>query len=68
MFDDDNDETKCAGGDYGMDFLARSLGLDINALAMKLAMDDETPVLPIQNIQVNTTQQILNACSYTSTP
>jgi len=25
-----------------MDFLAKSLGLDINALAVKLAMEDET--------------------------
>lgn len=36
---EDNEETKMAGngGDYGMDFLARSLGLDINALAIRLA-------------------------------
>lgn len=68
MLDEDNDETKCAGGDYGMDFLARSLGLDINALAIKLAMDDETPVLPIQNIQISNQQQVLNTCSYNSTP
>jgi|APSaa5957512535_1039671.scaffolds.fasta_scaffold97117_2 hypothetical protein len=50
MLDDDNDETKCAaGGDYGMDFLARSLGLDITALAIKLAMDEDSPIMPVQN-------------------
>jgi len=32
-----------------MDFLAKSLGLDINALAVKLAMEDETAVLTTQN-------------------
>jgi len=39
ILDDENEETKQGGGDFGMDFLARSLGLDITALAVKLAMD-----------------------------
>lgn len=52
---DDNEETKMAGngGDYGMDFLARSLGLDINALAIKLAQDDTTAAVPAQEIIVS---------------
>lgn len=33
-----------------MDFLARSLGLDITALAIELAMNGETPVAPAQKI------------------
>lgn len=42
------DEEKENGGDYGMDFLARSLGLDINALAIKLATtDDDSNIKPI---------------------
>ena len=32
-----------------MDFLARSMGLDINAIAIKLAMNDDTPVASAQN-------------------
>ena len=35
-----------------MDFLAKSMGLDINAIAVKLAMDDETPIHPAQNIDL----------------
>jgi len=29
-----------------MDFLARSLGLDINAIAIQLATDDQTEIQP----------------------
>lgn len=50
-----------------MDFLAKSLGLDINALAVKLAMDDETPVLPAQNLDLRNSQNFV-ACSTASTP
>ena len=39
----DNDATM-AGGNFGMDDLARSLGLDIEAIALNLALqDDSTP-------------------------
>ena len=35
-------------GDFGMDYLARSLGLDIEALAIKLATeDDDSNIKPI---------------------
>jgi len=34
-------------GDYGMDYLARSLGLDIEALAIKLATADDDDIKPI---------------------
>ena len=45
-FDDQGDQE-----DNGMDGLARSLGLDIEALALELAMNDSTPptqCLPVQ--------------------
>jgi hypothetical protein len=67
LLDEDNDDTKCAGGDYGMDFLAKSLGLDINALAVKLAMDDDTPVAPAQNQDLGNSQNFA-AGSTASTP
>jgi hypothetical protein len=50
-----------------MDFLAKSVGLDINALAVKLAMDDETPVLPAQNLNLRNSQNFV-AYSSVSTP
>jgi hypothetical protein len=34
-----------------MDFLARSLGLDIEAIAVKLAMEDDTPPTQTQVIE-----------------
>lgn len=45
-------------GDFGMDYLARSLGLDIEALAIKLATEDDdsnikpiTETIPHQQLQ-----------------
>ena len=67
MLDEDNDDTKYAGKDYGIDFLAKSLGLDINALAIKLAMDDETTVLQAQNQELGNSQNFA-AGSTASTP
>lgn len=34
-----------------MDFLARSLGLDINAIAVQLAIDDQVQILPAQKLE-----------------
>ena len=42
-----------------MDFLAKSMGLDINALAVKLAMNDDTPVLTAQNLDLNNQQNFV---------
>jgi len=50
-----------------MDFLAKSLGLDINALAVKLAMEDENPVLETQNQEMGNSQNFV-AGSTASTP
>jgi hypothetical protein len=38
LFEDEEEQMDCAENDYGMDSLARSLGLDIEAIARELAM------------------------------
>lgn len=38
-----DDDTLNPNGDFGMDCLAKSLGLDIDAIARKLAMIDDRP-------------------------
>ena len=50
-----------------MDFLAKSLGLDINALAVKLAMDDETPDEPVRKFDLQISK-ICVAIPSVSTP
>ena len=41
-----------------MDYLARSLGLDINAIAIQLATDDETSILPAQKIEIGKINEV----------